>query len=100
MNAIASAAKYIGGAAAVARLLGVTPPAVSQWLSGKRQAPVERCPAIEHATAGSVTCEQLRPDVRWVRVPDPTWPHPDGRPCVDVAASPTPADHVEASHAG
>ena len=28
----------------------------------------------------------LRPDVRWARVPDAGWPHPDGRPCIDVAA--------------
>lgn len=27
----------------------------------------------------------MRPDVVWARVPDPGWPHPDGRPCIDVA---------------
>lgn len=30
--------------------------------------------------------QELRPDVRWQRVADATWPHPAGRPCIDVAA--------------
>ena len=30
--------------------------------------------------------EELRPDVHWIRVPDPDWPHPQGRPAIDVAA--------------
>ncbi|MDT4679101.1 transcriptional regulator, partial [Escherichia coli] len=25
----------------------------------------ERCPAIEKATGGAVTCEELRPDIDW-----------------------------------
>jgi DNA-binding transcriptional regulator YdaS (Cro superfamily) len=59
---------------------------VSQWKTGARPVPEDRCPAIEHATEGAVTCEELRPDVSWVRVPDATWPHPGGRPLVDHAA--------------
>jgi hypothetical protein len=31
------------------------------------------------------------------RVPDPSWPHPQGRPCIDVAAPAT--ESIEASHA-
>lgn len=57
-----------------------------QCLTGRRSAPAERCPSIERATEGRVSVEQLRPDVRWVRIPDPAWPHPEGRPCIDVAA--------------
>lgn len=50
------------------------------------EVPAERCPDIERATDGQVLVDQLRPDVRWARVPDPDWPHPQGRPCIDVAA--------------
>lgn len=73
----------LGGPSRVARMLGIKPPSVIGW--GGR-VPPQRCPAIERATHGTVTVEQLRPDVRWVRVPDPRWPHPAGRPCIDVAA--------------
>jgi len=69
----------------LAAACGVSKAAVSQWL-GQGKPPPDRCPAIERATEGRVTCEELRPDVRWQRVPDPTWPHPGGRPCIDVAA--------------
>lgn len=47
----------------MARILGVTPPTVNQWCNGDRQVPAERCPDIERATAGAVTCEELRPDL-------------------------------------
>lgn len=73
----------LGGPAKVARMLGIKPPSVIGW--GGR-IPPDRCPDLERATQGRVTCETLRPDVRWQRVPDPAWPHPQGRPCIDVAA--------------
>ena len=86
MNAITIASKELGGAAQVARSLGISAPAVHQWIAGSREVPPDRCPAIERATGGAVTVDQLRPDVRWHRGPDPDWPHPDGRPTIDVAA--------------
>ncbi len=73
----------LGGPTAVARMLGIKPPSVIGW---NGRVPPDRCPTIERATAGKVTCEELRPDVRWQRLPDPAWPHPQGRPCIDVAA--------------
>lgn len=73
----------LGGPTAVARMLGIKPPSVIGWAG---RIPSERCPDIERGTAGSTTCEQMRPDVRWQRVADPDWPHPLGRPCIDVAA--------------
>lgn len=73
----------LGGPTRVAKMLGIRPPSVIGW---RGRIPAQRCPAIERATAGAVTVEQLRPDVRWLRVPDPHWPHPAGRPCIDVAA--------------
>lgn len=69
----------------LSRRIGAHAPDVSRWASGERRVPPDRCPAIELATAGEVTCEELRPDVRWQRVPDADWPHPGGRPLIDVA---------------
>jgi DNA-binding transcriptional regulator YdaS (Cro superfamily) len=81
---IKAAAAALGGQKQLALAMGVSPSAVNQFLSGLRELPRDRCPAIEHATNGVVVCEDLRPDVRWQRVPDPAWPHPAGRPCIDV----------------
>lgn len=72
------------GVSELARLIGAKPQRVSNWR--RRGVAVSECPAIERATNGAVAVERLRPDVRWVRVPDPAWPHPGGRPCIDVAA--------------
>lgn len=61
-----------GLAASLARTLGVTPVTVSQWGSGARQVPAERCPDIERATGGVVICEELRPDVDWAYIRQPS----------------------------
>ncbi|MDP1586305.1 MAG: YdaS family helix-turn-helix protein [Prosthecobacter sp.] len=45
--------------------LGVPPPLLSQWRTGVRAVPAERCPSVERETGGLVTCEELRPDVDW-----------------------------------
>ena len=89
-SAIATAVQHVGGPVALAKVLGVTPSAVSQLVSGRRPMPPDRCPEIELATLGKSTCEGLRPDLRWVRICDPAWPNPAGRPLLDL--SPTPAD--------
>lgn len=72
--------------AAVAQAVGLHEQYLYQCFTGRRPLPAERAPHIERAAGGRVTVEQLRPDVRWVRVADAAWPHPDGRPCLDVAA--------------
>lgn len=72
-----------GGPVQVARMFGIAPPSVTLWR--KRGIPPDRCPTIEQHTAGRVSVEELRPDVRWVRVSDPAWPNPAGRPCHDYA---------------
>lgn len=71
--------------AAVAQAVRMHDQYLYQCLTGRRPTPAERCPDIERATQARVTCEQLRPDVRWLRVPDPHWPHVSGRPCIDAA---------------
>jgi len=86
MNPIQAAAAAVGGQTALAAVLGLKQPTISEWARGDRPIPPDRCPAIERATEGKFQVEELRPDVRWVRVPDADWPHPDGRPCIDVAA--------------
>ena len=54
-----------GGGVALASALGVQQELVSQWKTGARRVPAERCPDIERATSGAVRCEDLRPDVSW-----------------------------------
>ena len=49
----------------MAAALGVASPMVSQWRTGARQVPAERCPDIERTTGGDVRCEDMRPDVNW-----------------------------------
>lgn len=65
MNAIQKAIELAGGISALASQLGISPPTVHQWASGKRPIPALRCPQIEQITKRVVTCEDLRPDVRW-----------------------------------
>ena len=67
----------------MAAKLNIAASLISQWKNGIRPIPDERCPEIEFATSGAVTCEELRPDVTWFRVPDENWPNPAGRPLVD-----------------
>jgi len=54
-----------GAASRLAIAIGVAPALVSQWRTGFRSVPAERCPLIERATQGAVRCEDLRPDVDW-----------------------------------
>ena len=75
----------LGGVSAVARMVGCKPPSVTEWR--KRGVPPDRCPTIERGSAGRFSCEQLRPDISWHRVPDAAWPwHPNGRPLIDVTS--------------
>lgn len=64
-SAIERARDILGGTGAMAAALEITAPTVSEWVSGRRQVPAERCPTIERLTKGDVTCEQLRSDVDW-----------------------------------
>lgn len=82
---IVEACVLLGGAARLARALRVTPSMVTQWARGSRPVALDRCPSIERSTLGAVPCEALRPDVAWARIPDPDWPHPAGRPVLDIA---------------
>jgi DNA-binding transcriptional regulator YdaS (Cro superfamily) len=64
MNAIERAIQRVGSQASLARALGVAQQVVNNWLR-RGNVPAAHCPSIEKATAGLVTCEELRPDVDW-----------------------------------
>jgi DNA-binding transcriptional regulator YdaS (Cro superfamily) len=49
----------------LAKKLGVTQGAISQWIKHIRQIPAEQCPKIEYLTNRAVTCEEMRPDINW-----------------------------------
>lgn len=87
--ALYRAAKLLGGQSAMASVLGYADRRnVWPWFNTARRFPAEHCPAIERATNGAVSCEELCPDTTWVRMPDTQWPwHPQGRPLIDVAAA-------------
>lgn len=83
MDAITKAIDHFDSAADFASAVGVSPQFVSQIKGKDRRWPTERCPDVEKVTNGEVTCEELRPDLNWVRIPDASWPNPKGRPLVD-----------------
>lgn len=73
--------------ARLARQIKAYEPDVSAWVSGERQVPARFAVLLELATNGAVTCEELRPDVPWLRVKRKrSWPHPDGAPVLDLGA--------------
>jgi DNA-binding transcriptional regulator YdaS (Cro superfamily) len=51
-----------GRGLALANSIGVSPVLISQWSTGPRVPPIERCVPIERATNGAVTRQDLRPD--------------------------------------
>lgn len=63
---------------------------VWQWQHGHagRRPSADNCAAIERATSGAVTVEELRPDLPWGRIKDKSWPNRSGRPYLEVAALP------------
>lgn len=69
MSAMQRAAQVVGGQAALAKILKVSPQAVNQWVRGERPVPPEQCAAIEKATAGEVMARDLRPDLAEIFAP-------------------------------
>lgn len=51
-----------GRGVSLALSIGVSPVLVSQWSTGPRVPPIERCVPIERATCGTVTRQDLRPE--------------------------------------
>lgn len=65
MNLKTYTSKQRGNATRLSRDLDVDQSLVSLWANGVRPIPAERCLEIEKITEGTVTCEELRPDVDW-----------------------------------
>lgn len=66
-----------GRAAALAVALGIKPPQVADWVTGKKPVPANHCQAIERWTNGAVTRMDLLPnDWRdyWPDLGDPAIP--------------------------
>lgn len=73
---------------AIARALGYDDLRnVSAWANGVRQFPAQHCVTLERESKGELPVEMLRPGERWMRVKDKTWPHPQGRPLLDLAVT-------------
>ena len=86
MEHLERAIEIAGGVGRLASAIGLGQSAVSNWRArGVPPDPVH-CAAIERATNGEVPVELLRPETQWHRIPDAKWPHPKGRPLIDVAA--------------
>lgn len=85
MNAIERAISALGGVSQLASAIGVGQSAISNLVARGGAPSPANCVAIEKATKGSVTCEEIRDDIKWQRVKDRTWPHPQGRPLADYA---------------
>ena len=88
--ALKHAAGLCDSASALAALIEVTPQYLNQLMKEEddpkwRPIPDYLCPRIELAVKGKVTCEQLQPGIKWVRIKDPAWPHPEGRPLIDIS---------------
>lgn len=64
MEALELAISSAGGVSKLAAALGVSQSVVSNW-KARGQVPADRCPAIEAVT--TIPCEQLRPDLDWLR---------------------------------
>jgi DNA-binding transcriptional regulator YdaS (Cro superfamily) len=77
MNPIDQLAVRAGGLTRLAESFDVSKQTLVNWRT--RGTPPDRCVEIEQLTG--FTVEQMRPDLRWIRVPDPAWPQ--GRPVWD-----------------
>ena len=85
LSPLQQAIRASGGQKKLAAVVSKAQGHVSHWLV--HGLPTKYAPAIEMATG--VPAEQLCPLTNWRRIPDPAWPHPEGRPLVDFMAQET-----------
>lgn len=62
-KAVNQAAEILGGKAALAKAVGVSPPAITQWVNGVRPVPPARAKSIEALTG--VSRKKLCPSFPW-----------------------------------
>lgn len=77
------ACRCTGGLTKLAAVLNRTKQALNHYKTSG--VPDDMCPLIERATKFEVTCEELRPDLNWVRVADAEWQ--GGKPLLDLMPS-------------
>lgn len=63
MNALENVCRQVGGQTQLAKILGVSPQAVFQWIHGHRKVPPLQAIEIENKTG--VAKEEIRPDFPW-----------------------------------
>ena len=64
MNSLHRAISCFGDAISLSKAIGCSKSAPYMWIK-RGQVPSVWCIPIEKATAGSVRCEELRPDIDW-----------------------------------
>ncbi|WP_082439305.1 transcriptional regulator [Alloalcanivorax xenomutans] len=64
-DAVLNAAVIVGNKSELARLIGVKPPTVQQWINGERPVPPRRAARIEEVTHGRVSRRDLCPGFPW-----------------------------------
>lgn len=97
IHAVTEAVRIAGSQSILADKIGARQQQVWNWLNGVA-VPAWACAAIEHATDAKVSADRVGPALQWVRIADPEWPHPGGKPCIDALAakSATPEPATEA----
>jgi hypothetical protein len=64
---------------------------IQNVMYGVRPCSADLAVLMERHSDGKVTVEESGCDCKWVRLPDPSWPHPKGRPLQDhQPVTPTP----------
>jgi DNA-binding transcriptional regulator YdaS (Cro superfamily) len=84
MEALLKAIDLAEGHAALTSGIGAKPNAARMWLK-RGNVPPEWRAEIERFLEGRVTVEEFGEDVQWTRIKDRAWPHPKGRPLLEVA---------------
>lgn len=69
---------------AASAALGTSQGHLNNVASDLRPLSAEIAVAVESFTSGARAVEFLCPGMRWRRVRDPSWPHPKGKPLLDV----------------
>lgn len=80
-----------GNQAGLAAALGLSTPGIRQWVTGLRPIPVEHGAAIERATGGQVTRQELFPDT-WARIWPELAPDADNRKVLGVPSTDNAAE--------
>lgn len=66
MKTLEKAINIVGSVTELAKMLGISQSAVSNW-KARGFVPLDFCQPIEIATKSKVRCEEIRSDVTWIR---------------------------------